>query len=113
MLIFSKYTKIPYMYINQMCSRIPVFDIIFSCSRFDWLEIYDGNSVDAPVIGDPRYCGTKIPREIISTGNTLFLRFKTDSDVGHTGFNIFVDCGKYYITNIKYKFRNQTTSISE
>lgn len=89
-----------------MCSRIPVFDIIFSCSRFDWLEIYDGNSVDAPVIGDPRYCGTKIPREIISTGNTLFLRFKTDSDVGHTGFNIFVDCGKYYITNIKYKFRN-------
>ena len=68
--------------------------LILACFRFDWLEIHDGDSIDAPVIGDLRYCGPNIPGVFTSTRNTLFIRFKTDSDVGKKGFEINVECGK-------------------
>ena len=54
----------------------------------------------APLIGDTHYCGTDIPDMMESTGHNLFVRFKTDYDVGKRGFEIVVDQGK--ITLIYY-----------
>ena len=58
----------------------------------------------APLIGDTHYCGTDIPDMMESTGHNLFVRFKTDYDVGKRGFEIVVDAGKitliYYFVTI-------------
>ena len=70
--------------------------------RFDWLEIHDGDSMDAPLIDGTKYCGTDIPSNttIDSTGHSLFIRFKTDSTIRRSGFEINVDCGTH-IQNTK------------
>ena len=62
--------------------------------RWDWLEVHDGDNMAAPLIGDTTYCGTDIPNMFESTGHNLFVRFKTDYDVGKRGFEIVVDAGK-------------------
>ncbi|XP_013378635.1 SCO-spondin [Lingula anatina] len=55
-----------------------------SCS-YDALEVYDGSSASATRIG--KFCGSSISqREIQSTGDSLFLRFKSDSSVRRQGF---------------------------
>ena len=50
----------------------------------------------APLIGDTHYCGTDIPDMFESTGHNLFVRFKTDYDVGKRGFEIVVDQGIFF-----------------
>ena len=67
-------------------------------SRFDWLEIHDGDSMDAPLINGTQFCGTDIPSNttIDSTGNSLFVRFKTDAAIQRSGFEINVECGTYF-----------------
>ncbi|XP_055841856.1 cubilin homolog [Episyrphus balteatus] len=64
------------------------FDIQFdaTCSK-DWLQINDGKSLSAPVIG--RFCGNELPKgsgNLQSSHNTLFLWFHTDYAINGTGF---------------------------
>ncbi|CAI4223629.1 unnamed protein product [Auanema sp. JU1783] len=47
------------------------------CDSCDWLEIHDGATAHSPLVG--KYCGTKAPSTVYSTGNMLFLRIRTDS----------------------------------
>ncbi|KAF8777573.1 Cubilin like protein [Argiope bruennichi] len=54
-----------------------------NCS-FDYLEIYSGNSDSAPLLG--RYCGWNPPPELFSNTNQLFIRFRTDNSLVHSGF---------------------------
>lgn len=56
-----------------------------SC-QYDYLEVYDGSSSSAALIG--RYCGASVPAPITSTGNTLFVLFRTDGSVVRTGFTL-------------------------
>ena len=42
----------------------------------DWIEIYDGGNVSAPMIGN-RLCGKTHPTEIASSGNEIVLKFHT------------------------------------
>lgn len=52
----------------------------------DYLSIYEGDSSNNELIG--RYSGNRSQIEIDSTGNKLFLEFKTDGSVVGRGFSI-------------------------
>ena len=54
--------------------------------------MHEGGDEEAPLIG--RYCGTTLPAEHVSSGNELYVRFKTDHSVSGTGFRIRYDLGK-------------------
>jgi hypothetical protein len=41
-----------------------------------------------------RYCGDTIPPRYMSRGNQLYLRFKSDSSVSHSGFRASYETGK-------------------
>ena len=53
----------------------------------------EGRNQDSPLVG--RYCGSDIPPKYLSEGNEVFVRFKTDHSVSHTGFRIsyVTSCG--------------------
>ena len=55
---------------------------------FDVLEIHDGSSVQDPVI--ETFCGTTVApgQEILSTGNSVLLRLRSDSSVTGRGFSL-------------------------
>ena len=52
---------------------------------YDYVEVRDGLLQDSPLIGT--YCGYKIPRDIRSTGNYLFVKFVSDGSVQKVGFS--------------------------
>ncbi|KAH8397987.1 hypothetical protein KR222_008302, partial [Zaprionus bogoriensis] len=56
--------------------------------RFDWLQINDGRSAAAQIIG--RYCGTRLPHggSLISSSNQLYLWFRSDNSSAHEGFDL-------------------------
>ncbi|XP_066598353.1 cubilin-like [Prorops nasuta] len=57
-----------------------------SSCQFDSVEIFDGPSIDSPLIG--RYCGTDLPPTVTSTSNVLLVRFKTDWSFEFEGFKL-------------------------
>ena len=54
-------------------------------STWDYLYIYDGNSINAPLIG--YYTGTNSPGTIISSGGSLTLEFRSDCATPGVGWN--------------------------
>ena len=51
---------------------------------FDYVDIRDGRSLISPLIG--RFCSSQIIAPINSPGNSLLVRFKSDSNVSEKGF---------------------------
>lgn len=69
---------------------------VASCP-YDILAFYDGDSIAAPLLGS--YCGTVHPEVIYSTGESLYIKFHTDSTISSRGFSISVSvlgAGKNY-----------------
>ncbi|XP_046880031.1 cubilin [Hypomesus transpacificus] len=58
---------------------------------FDYVEVRDGASETAPLIG--KYCGTTLPAPISTTSHFLWLRFKSDSSVSRSGFRALYEVG--------------------
>lgn len=54
--------------------------------RFDWLQIHDGANSAAHLIG--RFCGNNIPKNIITTRNSMYLWFRSDKNNNHDGFDL-------------------------
>lgn len=56
--------------------------------RFDWLQIHDGRSSAAHLIG--RFCGDQLPMNgnFLSTRDTLYMWFRSDSSRHHSGFEL-------------------------
>ncbi|XP_002161936.3 tolloid-like protein 1 isoform X2 [Hydra vulgaris] len=52
--------------------------------RYDFLEIYNENPINFSLIG--RFCGNEIPDVIISSSNSIYLRFQTDKHDVKRGF---------------------------
>ncbi|XP_034025114.1 cubilin [Thalassophryne amazonica] len=92
---------------NRQCIyliRLPVGEVVSlnfthmnmeshsSCS-FDYVEVRDGRSETDPLIG--KYCGSTLPAPIVSSTESLWVRFKSDSSVSRTGFRAVytVACG--------------------
>uniref|UniRef100_A0A673JBD6 Metalloendopeptidase n=1 Tax=Sinocyclocheilus rhinocerous TaxID=307959 RepID=A0A673JBD6_9TELE len=70
---------------------------------YDHIEIYDGRDEKAPSLG--RYCGTKKPQPIISSGNKMFIRFFSDNSVQKKGFEAShtAECGGRLKAEVKTK----------
>lgn len=68
--------------------------------RYDFLEVRDGPYGYSPLIG--RYCGRTFPPWIESTGNYMWIRFRSDDILQYSGFravyNYKVNPGKFYNT---------------
>lgn len=52
---------------------------------YDFIEIRDGGQETAPLLG--KFCGSKLPTELHSSGNELWLRFVSDGSVEKGGFS--------------------------
>ncbi|XP_052697133.1 cubilin-like isoform X2 [Crassostrea angulata] len=51
---------------------------------YDYLTVYDGGSVQSPLLG--RFCGAQIPAPVSSTQNMMTVKFVTDGSQHNTGF---------------------------
>lgn len=58
----------------------------------------DGPTETAPLFG--KYCGTTLPDAILSSANSLWIRFKSDTSVSHAGFRAVYEISKtcFYTT---------------
>jgi len=56
-----------------------------SCA-FDYVKLFDGNTVEAPLLGT--FCGIQTPPIIISTGNLMHVVFQSDSSSSGRGFRL-------------------------
>ncbi|XP_070545496.1 tolloid-like protein 1 isoform X2 [Ptychodera flava] len=54
------------------------------CS-YDYVEIFDGEDYSSPKIG--KFCGHKIPDDMVSTGRYLHMNFSTDDSINKKGFS--------------------------
>ncbi|XP_076614626.1 bone morphogenetic protein 1-like [Chaetodon auriga] len=70
---------------------------------YDHLEIFDGRDMRVPTLG--RFCGTKKPSPVISSGNKMFLRFFSDNSVQKRGFEASygAECGGSLKAEVKTK----------
>lgn len=70
---------------HQISLRFDVFDLEphDSCA-YDYVEVHDGDNLDSNLIG--RFCGNRIPETILSSGQSLLVKFVSDSDVNKRGF---------------------------
>ena len=70
----------------QVALRFQLFEIENhdSCA-YDYLEIRDGHSENSALIG--KFCGHKIPDDIRSSGNSLYVKFVSDNSVSKAGFS--------------------------
>lgn len=48
-------------------------------------KVRDGHSLSSNLLG--KFCGMKVPEQIMSTGDKLLVRFVSDSDVNRAGFS--------------------------
>jgi len=60
------------------------FDEIDLEDQYDFVTVYDGDSVNARVLG--KFSGTSIPGAVTSTGRVIFVAFTTDQSGSGAGF---------------------------
>ncbi|KAJ8024249.1 Bone morphogenetic protein 1 [Holothuria leucospilota] len=74
---------------HRLRIEIQSFDIERGNNRgnciYDYVEIYDGTSSQAPLFG--RWCGQSSPPVIISSNSRLFMLFVSDGSVQESGFS--------------------------
>ena len=72
---------------------------------YDYIEIRDGGDSSAEKIG--AFCGYKMPDDIKSTSNQLYVKFVSDGSVQKAGFAASFMKGKLYkfIINLQKKFK--------
>uniref|UniRef100_A0A8D0CLR5 Metalloendopeptidase n=1 Tax=Scleropages formosus TaxID=113540 RepID=A0A8D0CLR5_SCLFO len=70
---------------------------------YDHVEVFDGRDIKAPILG--RFCGTKKPQPVISSGNKMFIRFFSDNSVQKKGFEAShtAECGGRLKAEVKTK----------
>ena len=56
------------------------------------MELRDGGTARSSLLG--LVCGTQIPTSVVSSGNVIYVRFRTDSGTRHGGFQIKYRIGK-------------------
>ena len=54
-------------------------------SSADYVSVYDGDSISAPLIG--QFSGRSLPAPITSSSTKLYVRFTSDGSSEYTGFN--------------------------
>ncbi|RWS30688.1 cubilin-like protein [Leptotrombidium deliense] len=79
-----QWTISTYAYNSRVKLTFSEFDVESNCEN-DYLLVKNGNYYNSPEIG--KYCGSNKPTEIISSGYSLQLIFKTDGNGSAKGFN--------------------------
>ncbi|XP_072881202.1 tolloid-like protein 2 isoform X1 [Hemitrygon akajei] len=51
---------------------------------YDYLEVYDGLGTRSSLLA--RYCGSKKPETVVTTGNKMFIKFFSDASIQRKGF---------------------------
>lgn len=70
----------------QVALRFHAFELeIHENCVYDFVEIRDGGLESSRLLG--KFCGQKLPLELHSTGNELWLRFVSDASVEKGGFS--------------------------
>jgi gliding motility-associated-like protein len=59
-------------------------------NNLDFLYVYDGNSIAAPLIGGP-FTGTNLPPAVTANSGAITIHFTSDQSVGYCGFTIYWD----------------------
>ena len=54
-------------------------------SSTDYVRVYDGDSISAPLIGE--FSGSSLPAPITSSSTKLYVRFTSDGSSEYRGFN--------------------------
>ncbi len=78
---------------TKIIADFQLFDVEFNSScNYDWLKIYNGSSITAPLIGT--YCGTNSPGIITATNTAGSLTFQFHSDYSETmqGWKALINC---------------------
>ena len=75
---------------------------------YDYVEVRDGDSQDSRLIGV--FCGYKIPPDMRSSSNKLFVKFVSDGSVQKAGFSATFmkevdECGKLIINSFLLIFK--------
>ena len=65
----------------------------FNCG-YDYLELRDGPDISSKLL--KRLCGSSHPALLSTTGNQLFIRFKSDRTVQKLGFSMRWESGIYF-----------------
>uniref|UniRef100_UPI00398EE234 tolloid-like protein 2 isoform X1 n=2 Tax=Pristiophorus japonicus TaxID=55135 RepID=UPI00398EE234 len=70
---------------------------------YDRLEVYDGPNEKAAMLG--RYCGSKIPEAVLTTGSKMFIKFFSDASVQRKGFRAkhSTECGGHLRAEVRTK----------
>ncbi|XP_076838348.1 neuropilin 1b [Brachyhypopomus gauderio] len=64
----------------------PHFDLENRECKYDFVEVFDGDSEKSPLVG--KFCGKIAPSPITSTGNSLLVKFTSDYETTGAGFSI-------------------------
>lgn len=62
----------------------PPYWVISVFLYYERFQVYDGGSVQSPLLG--RFCGAQIPAPVSSTQNMMTVKFVTDGSQHNTGF---------------------------
>ncbi|KAJ3611231.1 hypothetical protein NHX12_021247, partial [Muraenolepis orangiensis] len=72
--------------VNQVINlTFTSFDLEAAGCRYDYVKVYDGDNLNAQLVGS--FCGSAVPLPFVSSGNFLTVRFLTDGVVQKQGFN--------------------------
>ena len=82
---------------TEYIEKIKIIFDRFDVATDDTLYIYDGQNASAPLLG--KYSGSVIPSYIVSTTNSVFLKFITTSSIEDQGFAISYSTLKYVYCN--------------
>ena len=63
-----------------------MLDIFLGSCEYDYVEIRDGGTDQSALIG--RYCNSLAPSSQQSTGNVMYVRFRSDRSVTRRGFKL-------------------------
>ncbi|XP_051907425.1 bone morphogenetic protein 1-like isoform X2 [Hippocampus zosterae] len=63
---------------------------------YDYVELYDGADIKSPRLG--RFCGSGVPEEIYSAGDSLVVKFHSDDSIGKKGFHLHYTSTKFQDT---------------
>ena len=57
------------------------------------VEVHDGGTANSPLLG--AFCGRTRPSTLTSTGNVLYVRFRTDGSIQRRGFKATYKIGEW------------------
>ncbi|XP_075958084.1 procollagen C-endopeptidase enhancer a [Anarhichas minor] len=97
---------------NVVMLSFRIFDLeADSQCRYDYLDVYNGNSNLVQKLG--RFCGTFRPGTLISTTNTMMLEMGSDAETQGRGFVAYFSGAKPYVDDQQFCGGKMTKSQGE